>query len=111
MAGTSQPSPKKGNAWKPARWPTKALGVLESTQDALREIARNCDSIDKQTLAINNNIGLAVDAMRRGNVALVNDIMLDIQQRTATQRHTNATIKGAAESARAALAAARVGEY
>jgi len=49
--------------------------------------------------------------MRRGNVALVNDILLDIQQRTATQRHTNATIKGAAESARAALAAARVGEY
>jgi len=52
-----------------------------------------------------------VDAVRDGNAVLAQQIFLDIQQRTATVRHTAATILGTAGAASAALAGARVGEY
>lgn len=111
MAGASGQTSRGNRPNKAARWPVRALQVLEDVQSLLRDIGRNSDSIDKQSAAINNNAGLALDALRRANEDLVADILLDIQQRTATQRHTNAGIKGAAESAWNRLAAARVGEY
>ena len=99
------------NAKAPARWPNKALGVLENTLAQLAGIGAHARSMDKQMVAIDRMAAAGVDAVSAGNTLLAQQILLDIQQRTATVRHTAATILGDAGAASAALAGARVGEY
>ena len=112
MSPASQPAPKRVSAVnRPKRWPERALGVLEDTTVRLADIGSGARSIDKQASAIDRMAALGVDAVRDGNAVLAQQIFLDIQQRTATVRHTAATILGTAGAASAALAGARVGEY
>lgn len=94
-----------------ARWPNKALAVLEDTMARLADISAGMRSIDRQMTAIDRMAALGVDAVRDGNSVLAQQIFLDIQQRTATARHASATALGTAGAGSAALAAARVGEY
>jgi hypothetical protein len=108
MVKASQPNNK---AKRPAPWPRRALGALEDTQSLLSDITRMSNSIDRQTSAIYDAAVLGADAVESGNLRLAAEIFNNIQQRTASQRHANATILGAAGKAAAALAAARVGEY
>jgi hypothetical protein len=110
MPRTSKPSPNT-RPQKPAPWPKRALGVLENVQSLLSDITKMSNSIDRQTSAIYDAAVLGADAVQNGNLRLAAEIFNNIQQRTATQRHANATILGAAGKAAAALAAARVGEY
>lgn len=105
------PAKRNGHAKAPARWPTRALQVLEDTTAALANIGAHARSMDKQMTAIDKMAALGVDAVRDGNAVLAQQIFLDIQHRTATVRHTAATILGSAGTASAALAGARVGEY
>lgn len=111
MARSTAPAQRNGHAKTPARWPTKALGVLEDTTAALANVGTHARSMDRQMTAIDNMAAQGVDAVRAGNAVLAMQIFLDIQQRTATVRHTAATILGTAGTASAALAGARVGEY
>jgi hypothetical protein len=92
-------------------WPYKAAAVADTLAIALAAVGTHARSMDKQMLAIDHMAALGVDAVRNGNVLLAQQIFLDIQQRTATVRHTAATILSTAGTASAALAAARVGEY
>ena len=105
------PVAPRGNAKVAARWPNKALGVLEDTIVRLAGIGAHARSMDKQMTAIDRMAAAGVDAVSAGNMLLAQQILLDIQQRTATVRHTSATILGDAGAASAALAGARVGEY
>ncbi len=92
-------------------WPYKAARVADDVTAALAEVGAHARSMDKQMLAIDGLAALGADALSKGNVILAQQIMTDIRQRTATVRHTAATILGSAGTASAALAAARVGEY
>lgn len=94
-----------------ARWPNKALAVLEDTMARLAGCETNAAGMDRQMTAIDRMAAMGVDALRDGNALLAQQILLDIQQRTATVRHTAATIARDAGAARVALAGARVGEY
>lgn len=101
----------RSNAKAPARWPNKALGVLEDTLARLAGCETNAAGMDRQMTAIDRMAAMGVDALRDGNALLAQQILLDIQQRTATVRHTAANIARDAGAARVALAGARVGEY
>ncbi len=101
----------RSNAKAAARWPNKALGVLEDTLTRLAGIGAHARSMDKQMVAIDRMAAAGVDAVSAGNALLAQQILLDIQQRTATVRHTAANIARDAGAARVALAGARVGEY
>ena len=101
----------RSNAKTAARWPNKALGVLEDTLTRLAGVGACARAMDRQMTAIDRMAAAGVDAVSAGNTLLAQQILLDIQQRTATVRHTAATILGDAGAASAALAGARVGEY
>lgn len=92
-------------------WPYKAAAVADEVAATLAEVCAGARSMDRQMQAIDGMAALGVDELRKGNVLLAMQILLDIQQRTATVRHTAATILGTAGAASAALAKARVGEY
>jgi hypothetical protein len=66
--------------------------VLEDTTVRLADIGSGARSIDKQASAIDRMAALGVDAVRDGNAVLAQQIFLDIQQRTATVRHTAARL-------------------
>ena len=92
-------------------WPYKAARVADQVTAALAEVGAGARAMDKQMTAIDRMAAMGVDALRNGNILLAQQVLIDIQQRTATVRHTAATILGAAGTASAKLAAARVGEY
>jgi len=94
-----------------ATWPRRALGVLEDTLARLAGCETNAAGMDRQMTAIDRMAAMGVDALREGNALLAQQILLDIQQRTATVRHTAANIARDAGAARVALAGAGVGEY
>ena len=96
---------------RPRAWPSKAAAVADEVTASLAELAAGARSMDKQMQAINRMAAMGVDELRQGNILLAQQVLLDIQQRTATVRHTAATILGSAGDAGAKLAAARVGSY
>lgn len=96
---------------RPRAWPSKAAAVADEVTDSLAELAAGARSMDKQMQAIDRMAALGVDALRQGNILLAQQVLVDIQQRTATVRHTAATMLGGAGAASARLAAARVGSY
>lgn len=93
------------------RWPYKAGQVADEVTASLAEVGAGARAMDKQMQAIDRMAAMGVDALRQGNILLAQQVLLDIQQRTATVRHTAATILGTAGTASARLAAARVGSY
>ena len=104
----TSPTPKKpSNAKSAARWPNKALAVLENTLARLHDIGHYASAVDRHsTLAAR-----CVDAIRDGNSLLAVQLAQDIRTAAANQRHACASIRTKAGESTTALAAARVGEY
>ena len=92
-------------------WPHKAGRVADDVTAALAELGTLARSMDRQMQAIDNMAAMGAEAVERGNIPLARQIFADIRHRTATVRHTAAGMLGAAGTASAALAGARVGEY
>lgn len=112
MTGTSQPSPKRGpRPKKPQRWPVQAGRVADEIMAALIVIQGRAESIDRQSERIDRWADLGAEALRLGNYFVAEQMLLNIRNATATQRHTAADLRTTAGDARAALAAARRGEY
>ena len=108
MAPTSRPT---SNPKKPQRWPTHAARVADDVMAGLIIVSEKAESIDRQSERIDRWADLGAEALRVGNFFVAEQMLLNIRNATATQRHTAAEIKLRSGDARAGLAAARRGEY
>ncbi len=108
----TSPTPKKpSNAKSAARWPNKALAVLENTLARLHDIGHYASAVDRHSTHIDTLAARCVDAIRDGNSLLAVQLAQDIRTAAANQRHACASIRTKAGESTTALAAARVGEY
>jgi hypothetical protein len=109
-ARTLPPSPKT-NAAKPQPWPKRALGVLEDTLARLVSIVTYAKKMNKHMTDIDSLAEQGIEAVHNRNWVLAERLFVDIKRDAASQRHLCVDICAKANDAKAALAAARVGEY
>ena len=92
-------------------WPNKAGTVADNAIDALGAIALEAASIKGQALAISGMALGCVTEIGAGNAEDVQHMLLSMRELAAAQQLLCVSIKDRAMSHRAALAAARRGEY
>ena len=111
MTEASQPAPKRGAPRGARPLPTNAARAVDDVTAALIAIFGKAESIDRQSNRIDGWADLGAEALRLGNYFVAEQMLLNIRNATATQRHAAAEIKVTAGDARATVAAARRGEY
>ena len=111
MAITSQPAQKRGAPRGQRPMSTNAARLVDDATAGLIVIAGKAESINRQSDRIDRWADQGIEALQLGNAFVAEQMLLNIRNATATQRHVAADIKTTAGDARTALAAARRGEY
>ncbi len=111
MTSASQQPSKRGAPRGARPLPTKAAQVVDDVTAGLIAIFGKAESIDRQSNRIDTWADQGAEALRLGNHFVAEQMLLNIRNATATQRHAAADIKTTAGDARMALGAARRGEY
>lgn len=111
MAPTSQPAPKRGAPRGQRPMSSGAARLVDDAVASLIAIFGKAESIDRQSDRIDRWADQGIEALQLGNAFVAEQMLLNIRNATATQRHAAVDIKTTAGDARAALSAARRGEY
>jgi hypothetical protein len=111
MGDTSQPSLKRSRARNVQPWPYKAGQVADDIMAALSAISGDADTISRQAEAVDRLTDTCLQQIANGNVLLAQRILLDLRKIAIAQSSACVSIRSRAGMSRAALAAARVGEY
>ena len=111
MASTSQPAPKRGAPRGQRPMSNGAARLVDDAVASLIAIFGKAESIGRQSDRIDRWADQGIEALQLGNAFVAEQILLNIRNATATQRHAAAEIKVTSGDARAALGAARRGEY
>lgn len=111
MAPTSQPASKRGAPRGQRPMSTNAARAVDDATASLITISGKAESINRQSDRIDRWADQGIEALQLGNAFVAEQMLLNIRNATATQRHAAVDIKTTAGDARAALGAARRGEY
>ena len=109
MGESSQPGPKRRSRAQP--WPYSAAQVADELAATLTANIADFDTIRISSEAIDRLADTCLQQIANGNILLVQRILLDLRNIAIGQKDTCANGKNRSGTARAQLAAARVGEY
>ncbi len=105
MAPTSQPAAKRGAPRGQRPMSTNAARAVDDATASLITISGKAESINRQSDRIDRWADQGIEALQLGNAFVAEQMLLDIRNATATQRHAAVDIKTTAGDARAALGA------
>jgi len=95
----------------PREWPTKAAALADDLTATLLTIRSDGATVGKQARAIARLADTGIEQIDSSNIFLTRRLLVDISKFATALAIVGDNSESAAESARAALAAARVGEY